>query len=167
MFACEWEGVVPDLICLGKALSGGFPISVCVGRAEVMDRWPASEGEALHTSTFLGNPMGCAMALEAIRRYREPETERMVAAASECLAEALAGLVDLGCAREIRGRGLMMGVETDSGSRALGAVKALLQEGIMALPDGPAGDVVAFTPPYCVSSDEIRFAVNLLRECLA
>ena len=167
MFACEWEGVVPDLICLGKALAGGFPISVCTGRAEVMDAWPTSEGEALHTSTFLGNPMGCAMALEAIRKYREPETERMVAAASECLGEALARLSDLPCVTEIRGRGLMMGVETDSGNRALGAVKSLLQSGIIALPDGPAGDVVAFTPPYSISADEIRFAADALGKCLA
>ena len=137
-FACEWEGVVPDLICLGKALSGGFPISACVGRAGVMDRWPASKGEALHTSTFLGNPMGCAMALEAIGRYRQPETQSMVAAASVCLAQALARLANLPGVLEIRGRGLMMGVVTDSGSRALDAVKALLRKGIIALPDGPA-----------------------------
>ena len=166
MFGCEWEGVVPDLICLGKALSGGFPISVCVGRAEVMDRWPASGGEALHTSTFLGNPMGCAMALEAIRRYREPGTEAMVVAASECLGEALSALADLGCVRGIRGRGLMLGVETDSGDRALDAVKGLLRAGIIALPDGPAGDVVALTPPYSVSAGEIAFAVNHLSERL-
>ncbi|MEJ6831129.1 MAG: aspartate aminotransferase family protein, partial [Akkermansiaceae bacterium] len=49
-FACEWDGVIPDLICLGKALSSGFPISACVGKAKVMDAWPESTGEALHTS---------------------------------------------------------------------------------------------------------------------
>jgi 4-aminobutyrate aminotransferase-like enzyme len=163
MFACEREGVVPDLICLGKALAGGFPISVCVGKAETMDAWPASHGEALHTSTFLGNPMGCAMAIEAIRRYREPETQAMVAAASGHLAAALHSLADLPAVKNIRGEGLMMGVETDSPVRALDAVKGLLQDGILALPDGPVGDVVAFTPPFCVSRDEIDFAVGKLR----
>ena len=166
MFACEREGVVPDLICLGKAMSGGFPISVCVGRVKVMDRWPASEGEALHTSTFLGNPMGCAMALEAIRRYREPGAEQMVAAASQCLKDALTGLMDLACVKEIRGRGLMLGVETDSGMRALDAVKGLLRDGVIALPDGPAGNVVALTPPYSVSESEIAYTVRRLRERL-
>jgi 4-aminobutyrate aminotransferase-like enzyme len=167
MFACEKEGVVPDLICLGKALAGGFPISVCVGKAEVMDAWPASHGEALHTSTFLGNPMGCAMAIEAIRRYREPETEAMVAAASQHLAAALRTLSDLPAVKNIRGEGLMMGAETDSGERALDAVKGLLQEGILALPDGPHGDVVALTPPFCVSREEIDFAVGKLHGRLA
>lgn len=166
MFACEKEGVFPDLICLGKALAGGFPVSVCVGKAEIMDAWPASHGEALHTSTFLGNPMGCAMAIEAIRRYREPETQAMVAAASDHLAAALLTLSDLPCVRHIRGEGLMMGVETDSPARALDAVKGLLQDGIIALPDGPHGDVVALTPPFCVSREEIDFAVGKLRQRL-
>ena len=67
-FACEHSGTVPDLICLGKALTGGFPLSACVGRAEVMDAaWPRSTGEAIHTSTFLGHPVGCAMALAQIK----------------------------------------------------------------------------------------------------
>ncbi len=66
-FACEHWGVTPDLICLGKALTGGFPLSACVGRAELMDAaWPPSTGEAIHTSTFLGHPVGCAMALAQI-----------------------------------------------------------------------------------------------------
>lgn len=167
MFACEWEGIAPDLICLGKALAGGFPISVCIGKAEVMDAWPESTGEALHTSTFLGNPMGCAMAIEAIRRYREPGTQAMVTAASEQLAAALRTLTDLPCVKTIRGEGLMMGVETDSPARALDAVKGLLQDGILALPDGPDGDVVALTPPFCVSPEEIDFAVAKLRGRLA
>lgn len=163
LFACEWEGVFPDLICLGKALAGGFPISVCIGKAEIMDAWPASGGEALHTSTFLGNPLGCAMAIEAIRRYREPETEAMVMAAAKYLEAALRSLADLASVKNIRGAGLMMGVEIDSGQRALEAVKGLLQDGIIALPDGPHGDVVAFTPPFCVSRQEIDFSVEKLR----
>ena len=70
-FACEHSGVVPDVICLGKALTGGFPLSACVGRADLMDAaWPASTGEAIHTSTFLGHPVGCAMALAQIAEIR-------------------------------------------------------------------------------------------------
>ena len=166
MFACEWEGVVPDLVCLGKALSGGFPISVCVGRAEVMDAWPPSLGEALHTSTFLGNPMGCAMALEAIRRYRDPRTEELVRVAADCLEKALRGLEEMDFVQEIRGRGLMMGVQTDSGVRVLEAVKHLLRAGVIALPDGPMGDVLALTPPFSVTEEEILYSVASVRESL-
>ena len=63
-FACEHESVTPDLICVGKALTGGFPLSACIGSSKVMEEaWPRSTGEAMHTSTFLGHPVGCAMAL--------------------------------------------------------------------------------------------------------
>jgi len=75
-FACEHTGIVPDLLCLGKALTGGFPLSACVGRADLMDAaWPASSGEAIHTSTFLGHPVGCAMALAQIT---EIESRKLV-----------------------------------------------------------------------------------------
>jgi 4-aminobutyrate aminotransferase-like enzyme len=159
-------GVVPDIICLGKALSGGFPISVCVGRGEVMDAWPTSGGEALHTSTFLGNPMGCAMALEAIRRYREPEVEGMVRKASDRLEMTLRKLESLDCVREVRGRGLMMGVQFESGERVLDLVKAMLKAGVIALPDGPKGDVLAFTPPLGISGEEMDFSIDLLHSLL-
>jgi 4-aminobutyrate aminotransferase-like enzyme len=62
LFACEHEGVLPDLLCAGKAMGGGFPISACIGRPDVMASWGASKGEAIHTQTFLGNPIGSAMA---------------------------------------------------------------------------------------------------------
>ena len=196
MFACDWEGggrqndedarlesrgpsggnqarlesrgpvVVPDLICLGKALSGGFPISVCVGRAEVMDAWPESGGEALHTSTFLGNPMGCAMSLEAIRRYRAPEMEGLVRKVSDHLETRLRKLESLGCVREVRGKGLMMGVQFDSGERVLELVKAMLRAGVIALPDGPKGDVLALTPALGISGEEIDFSIDLIHSLL-
>ena len=64
----DLEGRKPDLVCLGKAMGGGFPISVCMGTAKAMDSWGASKGEAIHTQTFLGNPLGCAMAVACIQR---------------------------------------------------------------------------------------------------
>src|SRR5262249_19829597 len=79
-FASEHSRTVPDLICLGKALTGGFPLSACVGRADVMDEaWPPSSGEAIHTSTYLGHPVGCAMALAQIR---EIETKDLIGQSS-------------------------------------------------------------------------------------
>ena len=139
LFACEHSGVVPDLICLGKALTGGFPLSACVGRAEVMDAWPLSTGEALHTSTFLGNPLGCAMALASLEQHADPALAAHVRERGAKLKAALRGadaLVRDGAADassaepdgrgrpsdnrergrsrhvgEIRGLGLMLGVE--------------------------------------------------------
>ena len=89
-FACEHSATTPDIICLGKALTGGFPLSACVGRATVMDTaWPRSTGEAIHTSTFLGHPVGCAMALAQIRelaRTSPPRTQRRPRPLPSCRA---------------------------------------------------------------------------------
>ena len=85
-FACEHAAVAPDLICLGKALTGGFPLSACVGRADLMDAaWPPSKGEALHTSTFLGNPVGCAMALAQIAEIEKLKLPERAAELGEFL----------------------------------------------------------------------------------
>ena len=89
----------PDLLCIGKGMAGGFPISACLGTARVMDAWGASQGEALHTQTFLGNPVGCAMALACIERVLEllPEIVDLKAALQPLVRahQLLNDLVDL------------------------------------------------------------------------
>src|ERR1700744_346093 len=112
-FACEHAGVVPDIICLGKALTGGFPLSACVGRADVMDAgWPPSTGEAIHTSTFLGHPVGCAMALAQIAEIADLKlVERSAELGATLLKLLEAEIPSLKTRTEIRGLGLMAGVE--------------------------------------------------------
>ncbi len=112
-FACEHTGVTPDVICLGKALTGGFPLSACVGRADLMDAaWPASTGEAIHTSTFLGHPVGCAMALAQIAEIERLKLAERAAELGDYLLKTLeAKIADLKFRSEVRGLGLMAGVE--------------------------------------------------------
>ena len=107
-FACEHRETIPDLICLGKALTGGFPLSACVGRADLMDAaWPSSCGEAIHTSTFLGHPVGCAMALAQIAEIRD---RRLVQRSSKLGKFFFMKLLGLQIPRaETRGLGLMIG----------------------------------------------------------
>lgn len=162
LFASEQTGVVPDLICLGKAMSGGFPISACVGKAEVMDAWPESTGEALHTSTFLGHPVGCAMALEALRLHQLPGAAANVRERGMVL-EKLLGELKLPFVREIRGRGMMWGLELDSTERAAGMVLALLRGGYIALPGGPMGNVLTFTPPFDIEEEDLSGALEVIR----
>lgn len=165
LFACEWSGVSPDLICLGKALSGGFPISACVGSERVMAAWPESGGEALHTSTFLGNPLGCAMAVAALARHAAPETATRVAAAGAELSRALDPLAGKPFVHAIRGPGLMKGIELrhpdgrPAGDVAIALVTALLKEGLILLPDAPEGHVLALTPPLGLTREETEFCV--------
>lgn len=156
-FACEHEEVVPDLICLGKALSGGFPVSACVGPSDVMNRaWPRSDGEALHTSTFLGHPVGCAMALAQI--------------------DEVGKLIELGRQKgeflkkvcpAMRGVGLMAGLDVESGATSMRAIKRLLHAGYIFLPEGNDGEVISFTPPLIISEVQIKEAIGALQEALA
>lgn len=162
-FACEHEGVVPDVICLGKGLTGGFPLSACVGRSDLMDAaWPASTGEAIHTSTFLGHPVGCAMALAEIKELRTRQLIRQ----SERQGQYLVAKLQVWArqqpvVREVRGRGLMLGIEfNSSGSLAAGdlclrLVQRLLRAGFIVLPDGAQCEVLALTPPLIVTQPQM------------
>ncbi len=166
LFACEWDGVVPDLICLGKALSGGFPISACVGKSSVMDAWPTSTGEALHTSTFLGHPVGCAMALKSLEILQRQETIELVAWTSDLLNQKLITLSSRSQKiRGLRGRGLMRGVElTENAGPLLGE---LLKNGLLFLADGPEGNILSLTPPFSISETEMDFAMDVISEVLS
>ncbi|MEO6785582.1 MAG: aspartate aminotransferase family protein [Chthoniobacteraceae bacterium] len=173
LFACEHSEVVPDIICLGKALTGGFPLSACVGRADIMDAWPTSAGEALHTSTFLGNPLGCAMALASMRIHADAEIPRVVREKGARLKAALREIRSPHIG-DIRGVGLMLGVElvepgtnTPATALALSLVKRALKDGIILLADSPSSNVLSLTPPFCISDEEIAFAVSWLAWALA
>jgi 4-aminobutyrate aminotransferase-like enzyme len=173
-FACEHSHVAPDIICLGKALTGGFPLSACVGRADLMDAaWPASSGEAIHTSTFLGHPVGCAMALANIH---EIQRRSLVAAAAEKGAELLSMLRLIRSDKlrlNARGLGLMAGLEirTRAGkpasSASLRLIKVLLQRGFIFLPEGEHANVISFTPPLTITSAQLKSSVKALTEEIA
>ena len=167
-FACEHEGVVPDLLCAGKGLASGMPISACIGRAEVMAAWPKSTGEALHTQTFLGHPAGCAAALASLAAI---EDEKMVQRAAETGAAALAHLRARTRGnprvRELRGRGLMLGMECDSPQSAARACGEALRRGLILLPAGEDGRVLSLTPPLCIERGALEAALDELAGCLA
>jgi 4-aminobutyrate aminotransferase-like enzyme len=175
-FACDREDVVPDLLCVGKALSGALPIAACLGPARVMDGWPLSEGEAKHTSTFLGNPAACAAAVASLG---EMERLDLAARAEEEGARWRASLAGLAARHEavgdVRGEGLMVGIDlvADRGDRAPDAALAArvlvgaLRRGWILLAGGPDGNVLSLTPPLTVARDLLDAAVRMLDETLA
>lgn len=157
LLASSHDGVVPDLVCLGKALGGGLPLSACCGPARVMDAWPPSSGEAVHTSTFLGHPLACAAALGFLEAL---ETDRLAARAAERGREALSFL-RRALPEDVAawGRGLMIGL----GPAPAAAVTAqALDDGLIVLPAGAGGDVVQITPPAVVDPTELRRGLEIL-----
>ena len=170
-FACDRVEVVPDLMAIGKALGGGMPISACVGTPEVMNRWPCSQGEAIHTSTFLGHPVACAAALTTLEVLRSEDLVTRSRLQGNYLKECLQALMlehpEIG---EVRGAGLMVGIELveDRESRrpatdlSISLMKYALRHGLLILPEGTYGNVVGLTPPLTIDRDQIHWAVELI-----
>lgn len=172
LFAFLHEGVVPDLLCLGKGLGGGLPLSACVGPARIMNAWPPSKGEAIHTSTFLGNPLACAAGLSFLE---EMATSDLVARSKELgeklLADLTGVLSPLPQVADVRGRGLLLGVDfRDPETRrplkgmAVRAAKLALQEGLLVLPAGATGHVLELSPPLVVTEEQLEWAVGSLEK---
>jgi 4-aminobutyrate aminotransferase / (S)-3-amino-2-methylpropionate transaminase / 5-aminovalerate transaminase len=156
------QGARPDLICLGKGLGGGLPISACIGRAEVMASWGDPGSEALHTGTFFGNPLACAAALATLAILeREALPARALELGREFEAELRAALGPR--VREVRGRGLLLGIELASGARGLRVTRALLEHGYITVPAGSDARVLSLTPPLTIGAGLLRsFATTLV-----
>jgi len=173
-FACEHTGVLPDVICLGKALTGGFPLSACVGRADLMDAaWPVSNGEAIHTSTFLGHPVGCAMALAEIEEMRRLRLVERSGRLGEILLKLLQSKISNSKFEiSVRGVGLLIGVEVrrhngaPATEEALGLIKTMLHAGFILLPEGEHSNVISFTPPLTITEAQLKASVTALQKAL-
>ncbi len=160
-------GAPADILCFGKGLGGGLPISACVAPEAVMMAW-AREEEVVHTSTHAGSPLACAAAiatLDALRFKKLVTRSRELGeGAQETFRRALAqspGVVD------VRGEGLMLGVELDSGARSLAAMRGLLARGYVALTGGLRGEVLTFTPPLTIPEELLAAAAEALAGALA
>lgn len=170
LLASPGLGLDPDLVCLGKALGGGFPLSACIGRTEVMDQWPESSGEAIHTSTFLGHPVACAAALAVLDIYHGEAVEDRVSVLGENILSLLgARLVNVGLPTHVRGAGLMIGIEftePDTLAPVVGrggrVAEGLLAEGILALPAGDRGQVLELTPAFNLTDKQLIYAVDAI-----
>jgi 4-aminobutyrate aminotransferase-like enzyme len=175
-FAAGAEGVVPDLLCVGKALSSGMPISACAGPAGLMDAWPASGGEAIHTSTYLGHPLACAAAIASLDVLEEEKLARRARDVGTRWLAALGGLAEAhACVGDVRGRGLAIGIdlvrdrrtrEPDPGL-ARRVVTGALGEGWLVLAGGPDGNVLSLTPPLVIEEDLLAGASAMLDRVLA
>lgn len=172
-FACQHEGVVPDILCLGKALTGTLPFSACIGRRETMSAWPPSHGEAIHTSTFLGNPLGCAAALAQIDEIEKCKLVERSAQLGEVLIDRLRQLqARFPFIGDVRGRGLLVALELvrDANTRepdpqrAATLVVEALRRGLILL----GGDHrLEITPPLTITDEQLDFALVALEGCLA
>jgi 4-aminobutyrate aminotransferase / (S)-3-amino-2-methylpropionate transaminase / 5-aminovalerate transaminase len=157
-------GVLPDLICFGKGLGGGLPIAACVGHDAIMQSWRRDpHEEVVHTATFQGAPLACATAiatLDVLADGRLAERARQVGERARLtLTNALASVPGVG---EVRGSGLMIGVDLGSASVALAVQRALLEAGYIVTLGGLASEVLIATPALTIAENLLDgFAVAL------
>lgn len=161
LFAVEHEGVRPDLLCCGKALGGGMPIAAVLGRRGLFRCWE-TEGEALHTATFVANPVACAAALAALDVIEEENLPSRAARMGERVGERLSKWPGVA----IRGRGLLWGVELRSAGIAKRWTAAALARGIILLAGGPEGRVAQIVPPLTIPEEMLETALDTLEEIL-
>lgn len=144
-------GIVPDVICLGKGLGGGLPIAACIAPEPVMRAW-ARGGEVVHTSTHAGAPLACAAAIATLDSLkfrhlvaRSRELGAKLVGALRAATEGVPGVVD------VRGEGLMVGVELATPELGQAAARRLLERGWVVTTGGARGDVLTLTPPLTIA----------------
>ncbi|MGJ5753810.1 ornithine--oxo-acid transaminase [Streptomyces puniciscabiei] len=161
-FACEHEGVVPDMYVLGKALGGGIvPVSAVVSSAEVLGVFRPGE----HGSTFGGNPLACAVALEVIAMLRTGEFQARAAELGERLHRDLGALLDTGAVTAVRGRGLWAGVDiAPKAGTARQVSERLMERGVLVKDTHRA--TVRLAPPLVIGEEELEWGLEQLRTVL-
>ncbi len=167
MFACEHEGVEPDILCLAKGIASGMPLGAMIARADVMD-WPPGS----HASTFGGNPVACVAALETIGLIQD-ELAANAADVGSLLQEGLQALAQRHAViGEVRGRGLMIGAELVTSRETkepakqtcFDVIDACFRRGLLLLPCGQS--TLRFCPPLVITREHVTTALKILDEAL-
>ena len=166
LFACDHEGVIPDLITTAKGIAGGLPLSAVTGRAEIMNS--AHVGGL--GGTYGGSPVACAAALAALRSYVDQDLPRRAREVEAIIRAELSGLRDDPRVAELRGRGAMIGIEVvgpearpdpELTGRIVAAVHA---QGVILLTCGSYGNVIRLLPPLSIPDDLLREGLAVLRD---
>ncbi|WP_053751584.1 ornithine--oxo-acid transaminase [Streptomyces sp. MMG1533] len=161
-FACEHEGVVPDVYVLGKALGGGVvPVSAVVSSAAVLGVYRPGE----HGSTFGGNPLACAVALEVIAMLRSGEYQARAAELGEHLHRELGALAGTGRVTGVRGRGLWAGVDIEPSYGTGREVSERLMD-LGVLVKDTHGATIRIAPPLVIGEEDLNWGLAQLRAVL-
>jgi adenosylmethionine-8-amino-7-oxononanoate aminotransferase len=171
MFACEQERVSPDLLCLGKGLTGGYlPLAATLATERVYEGFlgAAEDGRTFfHGHTFTGNPLGCAAALASLEVFDRESTLLRLQPKIRMLGELLEDVAAMEQVGEVRGRGFMVGIDLGDHDPALKVGHRVVVEararGVIVR---PLGDVVVLMPPLSISKADLRRLVAVVAEAI-
>jgi 4-aminobutyrate aminotransferase len=166
-WAIEHTGVEPDMVCIAKGIASGMPLSAVVAKASVMDWVPGS-----HASTYGGNPVCLAAALATLGIIEREGMANAATVGAKALSRLGSWVREHECVGEVRGRGLMIGIEIVEDKRTrkqAGAMRDRIvdlafERGLLLL--GCGENTIRLCPPLIVSQDETDVALDILEECL-
>lgn len=175
-FAFEESGITPDILCLSKAVGGGLPMSILLFDKSI-DTWKAGE----HTGTFRGNQLAMATGAKALEIIRRDNLVEHAQVAGAYFRDGLKKLAkEVSCIAEVRGKGLMLGVEIVNPDGSLNKFgepeaapeltvqiqRAALERGLIIEKGGRQGSVLRFLPPLIITFEQIDFALDALRKAM-
>ncbi len=171
MFACEHEGVAPDLLCLAKGLTGGYlPLAATLATERIYEGFlgaPDQYRTFFHGHTYTGNPLACAAALASLDAFEEERTIESLQPKIELLWELLTELEAMPEVTEVRGRGVMVGIDLGEHDPALRLGHRVTLE---ARKHGaiirPLGDVIVLMPPLSISEGQLRRLVEITQQSI-
>src|SRR5690606_20926153 len=162
-FAAEAYGVRPDVLLFAKGIASGLPLGGIVAPRALMDRWPTGA----HGSTFGGNPVACAAALATLDVLEQTDGYRRVAALGERVVARLRREVsDHAAVRDVRGIGLMVGVELADRDVTERVCRACLDAGVIVLSCGPGENVLRLAPPLTIGDGELDHGLTVLCDAI-
>lgn len=162
-FACEHSEIVPDIIAIAKGIASGFPLGICVASKELMAKWTPGA----HGSTFGGNPVSCAAALATISVIKEKGLIEKSGKLGKYLIKQLKNLAKkYPQMKEIRGLGLMVGVDFGDNLIVKKIMNFCLKEGLVLISTGGDGTVLRFVPPLIIKKPQINKAIEIFEKAL-
>jgi putrescine aminotransferase len=167
MFACELWGVVPDIMCLAKALGGGvMPIGATIARPQIWQIF--QDNPLIHSSTFGGNPLACSAALAALEVMEEEKLPQRTEKLGNHLLEQLQSIKKEypQLIKDVRGKGLLLGVEFSDEDIGLLTITFLLKRGVLVAYALNNPKVMRIEPPLIIGEDLLSEVVKALRESL-
>lgn len=156
-----------DLLCLGKAIGGGMPLAACFGSKKVMSAWPQGRSESSYTGTFFGHPLSCRVGLATIKHIvADKLVHRSNIFGQEALEELKRLLSHFQIVKDIRGKGLMIGIEFYESGCGVTLMEKLRAKGVIAIPSGEKGQCLSITPALNIPKEILFQSFQKIAEAL-
>lgn len=169
-FLASAQEVWPDIICMGKALGGGMPISVTAAKESVLTGMGRAGSESIHTATFISHPLSCAAGIAVLQETKRMRASQRAGQLERVFYDFFDSVSRPGAIADIRGKGGMLAIELKSDvkdSEITGLHKKIKSAGMLVLPAGEYGRVIELTPPLVIKDGKFRDALEVITRCIA